>query len=324
MDRKAIYQTIVEHATLSDAHAKDLLKKRGITKEVAETLKLKSTGAYLLKDPAISTMPDEILNTLQYRVGENAAVLIPYLDPDHEIYSLRPHRDYFKGSEAHIYIPYSLFGEDTSRLVLAESEFKAVASCMMGVPAISVPGINIFSRKKLPFLIDILKNLSCKELVICFDNEIKDDPKYANYKPDYTKRYDTIIYEYIMAKAVAKYQKDYPIVTKVARLKDSWRQDGKADIDGVLAMGVNKIEYQNLIDLAVSPEEYRRNWEIAPKHKGFVDRRVDRYFYVGPIEERFSSYYVMAFRYKKVGVGVYIAALLGIFFSMFFLATIWR
>lgn len=42
------------------------------------------------------------------------------------------------------------------------------------------------------------------------------------------------------------------------------------------------------------------------------------------IQAVISSYYVMAFRYKKVGVGVYIAALLGIFFSMFFLATIWR
>ncbi len=300
MDRKTIYQTIVDHATLSDAHAKDLFKKRGITKEVAETLKLKSTGAYLLKDPVIAKMPDEILNTLRYKVGDETAVLIPYLEPDNEVFSLRPHRDYFKGSEAHIYIPWNLLGDNTSRLVLAESEFKAVASCMMGVPAISVPGINIFSRKKLPFLIDILKDLSCKELVICFDNEIKDDPKYANYKPDYTKRYDTIIYEYIMAKAVAKYRKDYPIVTKVARLKDSWRQNGKADIDGVLAMGIDKVEYQTLIDLAVSPEDYRRGWEIAPKYKGFVDRRVDRYFYVGPIEEKFNSYYFMEYKNPDV------------------------
>ena len=61
--------------------------------------------------------------------------------------------------------------------------------------------------------------------------EIKDDPKLPNYKPDVTDRYDTQYYAYLMAKMLNK----SGFETIIGTLPDSWRVQGKIDIDGALA-----------------------------------------------------------------------------------------
>lgn len=249
-----------------------------------EKLQFRSCGKYLLKSKAISELPKDIA----WSLTEKERILIPFLDPDNELYHLRPHKRGFKNFGHHPpYIPYQLLPEDTSTLVIAESEFKAIASCLMGVPAIGIYGISSYSKNHLVELMDVLKGLGCKKAIICFDNEIKDDPQFENYKPNFTKRYDTLIYEYIMAYSISK----EGIECKVARLKDEWRVNGKVDIDGALAQKVSHQEYQELIANAVTDSEYRKSWQINPAHKSYIARRIDKHFYNGPINADFNSYF---------------------------------
>lgn len=288
MNLTEIFQKIVSVATLTPEHRESLRKKRGFTDKVIDQFKFRSSGIYLQTDARLGQIPEDVRDALFY---DN--ILIPYLDPDGQVYHLRPHKYGFKGAEVQVFIPYQLFPEETPRLVLAESEFKAIASCLMGVPAIGIPGISSFSRKHLKALLSVLEGLNCKEVVVCFDNEVKDDPSFSNFKPDFTKRYDTPIYAYIMGAQLKK----EGITTKIAQLKAKWRIDGKADIDGCLAQGVDPEEFQDCIDSGIDPHEFRNNWKLPPLHKAFVERKVDRFFYSGNIYIDHQSYF--ALREKK-------------------------
>ncbi len=285
MDTCAIFQGIVDRAVLTDEDKEALLKNRGIPADVAKQLKLRSVTEELLEDPWIQDLPEDYRRIL-WAAHHNKAVLIPFLDPEGRVYHLRPHKFNFPESGSQVYIPYELLTE-TKKLVIAESEFKAVASCIMGVPAIGIPGISSFSKTKLHTLVDLLIRLGCKDVVICFDNEIKDDPSLPKYKPNFRDRYDTIIYEYIMAYALNK----EGFHSTIARLKDEWRVNGKADIDGVLSMGINPEEYRLLVSRGVLPNVYRKSWKFHPIHTAYISRRVDRFFYKGPIHQENGAYY---------------------------------
>jgi len=285
MDRLSIYKLIVESSMLLPHHRKQLIEKRGFTNEIIDKFQFRSSGEYLFSEDFLDTftsLPEEYQWALK-----NDGILIPYLDPNGDVIHLRPHKSGFSNAGANVFVPYHLLEEgNTKELVLAESEFKAIASCMMGKPAIGIPGISSFSRKNLSKLIDIFHGLGTKKVVICFDNEIKNDPQFENYKPDYTKRYEVLIYEYVMAYLLNKNN----LKTTIAKLKPKWMVNGKADIDGVLSQGISAKEYQNLIDSSVSETDYRNQWELADSHKSFIERRIQRFLYKGPIQESFLSY----------------------------------
>ncbi len=82
------------------------------------------------------------------------------------------------------YIPYTFITEKIPTLVIAESEYKAMASGMLGVPAVGVPGIASFSRKHFDRLLQIVNALAPDNVSVCFDNEVKDNSSLPNYKPD--------------------------------------------------------------------------------------------------------------------------------------------
>ncbi len=269
-DLTGYFPLIWGRAVLRQEHRYELKLKRGFSDAIIDLLQFKSAGEYLGKQS-----PKEWPTAIKAPLWRDN-ILIPYFNEKGDLYHIRPHKDGFKDVGVQPYIPYPLLGEDTSHLVLAESEFKAAASCVMGVPAIGIPGITSHSRKNLPNLLRVLEALKCKKVTICFDNETKEQ------KSDWTKRYDTIIYEIIMASELNS--KGY--ATKIARLKDEWRKDGKADIDGVLAQGVAHENYKECIFDALSPTEYRKTLKLLPVHKAYVDRKIDAHFYAGPIEEK--------------------------------------
>jgi len=277
MNHSAIYKTILSCATLLPHHREQFKVKRGFTDAIIDQFQFKSAGKYLLDNPEIKALPESFRKGLGF---DN--ILIPFFDPNGEIYHLRPHRFGFEGVGHHMFVPYPLLTEDTSSLVLAESEFKAIASCLLGVPAIGLAGISSFSKKNLPQLIEILKTLECKKVIVCFDNETKD------HKPHFTQRYDTIIYEYIMAMELKK----NGFESGIARLNDLWRRDGKADIDSCLAQGVLPIHYQYCIQNPIQPYEYRAQWKLPPVHRAFVEREIERHFYPGPVNEQFQCYWL--------------------------------
>lgn len=276
------YKQIVEALDLTAEHRQHLKVQRGFPDEVIDKLKFKSCGPFIGQKPFFCNLPVAVYDALK---TEN--VVIPYLDPTGEPYFIRPHKYGIKDLGIQVYIPYPIIGTDLKRLVIAESEYKAIASCIMGVPAIGIPGIASFSGSRFLQLKETIELLGAQQVVICFDNEIKGDTAYENFKKDYTKRYDTEFYAYIMATKLEKEK----IETRIATLKNDWRTKGKADIDGILAAGVKPVDYQSCIQGAFTAARYRESWDFPGPHASFMERRIDRYFYAGPISEKFSSYF---------------------------------
>lgn len=178
--------------------------------------------------------------------------LIFYLNQFGEAFHMRPHKLGLAG------VPIQPFfagtdDEDPKRTVLTESEFKAMASRQMGVPAVGIPGIGVFSRELFDRLVEALQAENIPEIVVCFDNEIKNDPNLANYKPDPMKRWDTPFYAIVMAQQLTA-TKHFGKV-KIATLPAAWMVNGKIDIDGALAAG-KASEYPAVLAAAQDPDEY--------------------------------------------------------------------
>jgi hypothetical protein len=186
-------------------------------------------------------------------------ILIPYLDAAGECFLLRPHKDNVRRPDGiddldedycglHVYCahllrvvgmspPYS--EEHKNFCVITEGEFKALALIQAGIPAVAVPGIqqiqNSVFRERL---VTLLRNFGKTDVVICFDNECKDDPAYPKYyKADEWKRVDTVVYARLTAQKL--YQCGIAR-TRIAYLPDDWRVEGKADWDGALSTFVKE------------------------------------------------------------------------------------
>lgn len=287
MQGPELYAAIIDKLPLLDSDRKSLREKRGFSDEVIDTMKFRSCGEFITHQPFVHerffhNQSSEIFAALQ-----RPNTVIPFLGPDGEIRCIRPHKFGIEGLPIEIYVPYPYLGADLSTVLVAESEFKALASCLMGVPAVGVPGIASVAKRRFKLLSDVLTALGCKKAIICFDNEIKDNPKFSNFKPDYTKRYDTQIYSYIMAKVI----EDSGIPCGIATLNPDWMKDGKADIDGVLAAGVAHELYRECVLQNITPKAYRSAWKFQPAHRSLVERRIEKFFYNGPIEEKFHSYF---------------------------------
>ena len=280
-EAKEIFKTIIDNTKLSDKHRSELKTKRGFTDEVIDKMKFRSSGPHLTQQDWVKPLPEAFKKSLKF---DN--ILIPYLNIDDTPYHLRPHKFGFEGMGVQVYVPYHYMGDKVKRLVLAESEFKALASCLMGVPAIGVPGISSFSGKKFDNLTELINSIGVGEVIICFDREIKGDKNLPNFKEDFTDRYDTEFYSYVMAEKLSR--KEIP--ARVAVLDETWMEGGKIDIDGYLASGRNHELYQRCIAKALPPMDYRTSMKIPLAHKGYLERRIDKYFYDGPLKEKNNCY----------------------------------
>jgi DNA primase len=288
MNHQSFSKLLVDKCILLSSHRDELKQKRGFSDELIDKMHFRSSGEYLFDGNYLSSSDIEMIHEDDKRTLQGAKVIIPYFAKDNSIFYSRIHKMGFKGRGLEIYVPWPLLrGLDTNRIVIAESEFKAAASCAMGVAAIGIPGINTYCKNKFEELTDVLQSIGCKEVVICFDNEIKDNPAYPNFKPDYTKRFDAEIYAYIMAKKIER----AGYTTSIATLKKAWMIDGKADIDGVLSQGIPHSEYQALINNALPGNAYRFGLKLSKIQRSYVERRIDRFFYNGNITEEFQCYY---------------------------------
>ncbi len=288
MQKLEMYKEIVERLPLLDKDRESLRIDRGFTDDVISKSSFKSCGAALVKDPFFQALPKEVLSSLLY---DN--ILIPYFDPDLEIAHIRPHKFGIAEELMQIYIPYHLCDfSKLDTLVIAESEFKAIASCMLGVPAIGLPGIHVFAQKNFPRLQEVLEALKPNKIVVCFDTEVKDNPLFENFKPDWLKRYDTQTRAFQISRRLEMRNFD----AKVTELPKDWMVNGKIDIDGALAAGKWPEEYQVCISKAVTPFKYKDSWKLTPGHRSYIERKIDRYFYFGPIIEMNDCFF-----WKKQG-----------------------
>lgn len=250
----SIYEFITSKGVLTDAHRQDLKTKRGFTDETIKRGRFFSGGQYLLALEHELTQQfkqeDLIAAGVFLKKGSSVhmdpillddRIIIPYLDKDGLATLIRPHKLGLKNIPVQIYQPLNIrdFPEDHvshGTLIITEGEFKAMAGWQMGASCIALPGISSFSGQHYPVLVKFLNDHKIKRNCIIFDNEVKDNPKFPNYKPDVNDRYDTQYYSFIMAKMLTKDGFD----TTIGTLPDSWRVSGKIDIDGALAQGKTK------------------------------------------------------------------------------------
>jgi len=284
-----VFKQIIDSLPLLDEHRKELKLKRGFSDDIIDKFQFRSISKELLEksNGLNEILPQNFKNAFQAK-----NILIPYFqkfpDGTEDIIYIRPHKFSIVDLPIQIYIPYALIGDDHTNLVISESEFKAIASCIYNVPTIGLPGIASFSNTKFNILLGLLESLEVKKAIICFDNEIKDNPAYPNYKEDFRKRYDTQFYAYIMARKIKEIGK---IDAYIATLDSKYMINGKIDIDGLLALGVKEDDYKRMISNPQSYYEYKKTWNVLPQHRSFIERRIDRYFYEGPIIEKEGEYY---------------------------------
>jgi len=295
---QAIYARVCALLPLSDEHRKQLKEKRGFNNATIDALKFRSLGPHAanLKD----TLPKEfskeellesgvftkVKNTGEAILDEQLLkdnILIPYVGAQNETYHIRPHKLGFEKMPIQIYSTLFL-ADKPEHIVLTEGEYKAAALYQWGIPAIAIPGISSFGKKHFDRLADELKKFKVDHVTVIFDNEVKDNPSFKNYKPKTSDRYDTQFWAYLMAYKL----KQAGFKADVSNLPDSWRKDGKIDFDGALAAGKTKDEILTVIRKAVDPGEFL---DGQPEEaKKVVRRKISTHFARSKVRREWNKY----------------------------------
>jgi hypothetical protein len=207
-------------------------------------------------------------------------IIIPYLDEDGTPFYLRPHKggvsrpkDDLDDDKAilesigedvpcssHVYCPFTISDLSAAfdgTCVLTEGEYKVNALYQCGIPALCIPGITFvrnptFKRQ----LIELLRKYEVTDLVIMFDNEVKDDPSFRErYKADPKKRYETQVWAEYTAIDLKEHFRANGTV-KISWLPNECLVNGKADFDGVLA---KEVRDRGLIEGTAAARQIFRN-----------------------------------------------------------------
>lgn len=207
------------------------------------------------------------------------------------VYYLRPHKLGFEKLSPQIYCRYFLQKlRPAEHVVLTEGEFKAAALWQWGIPAVAVPGVSSFGLKHMDRLVALFREFGARKVTVIFDNEIKDNPEYPNYKPKASDRYDTELWSYLMAYKLGREGFD----PTVGRLPDQWREQGKVDFDTALAQGRTRQDILNVIARAKPPKEYL---ELLPEEpRRIVQRKISMHFTRLAIRREFNRYVVTRHR----------------------------
>lgn len=291
----SIYDFILQHSKLTEEHRDELEIKRGFSNDTIQKFKFFSGGQYLLeieeemiskfdradliKSGVFIKPPDKHSVQLSPQILENR-VIVPYLDKDGHCYLLRPHKLGLSDVPVEVYQEANI----DRTIIITEGEFKAAAAMQMGFSCIALPGVGSFSSKHYHRLLELLNKHNVSNITIIFDNEIKDDPAFANYKAEPDKRYDSQFYAYYMAKELHR----EGFSAKVGVLPDAWRKDGKIDIDGALAAGKTPDDIQRIVDDALTHTEYLKS--LNDEAKKIILRKNKRRKIKSHVRKEFNHY----------------------------------
>lgn len=299
------YEFLTVAGVLSQKHRDDLKAKRGFSDDIINKHRLFSGGKYLLefeqamlKDysqdellaSGIFTKPDR-----SDKIGMSTQILddrviIPYLNIEGKAYFVRPHK---LGLEVPIQVYHEFVMATPSRsAILTEGEFKAIAGAQWGFPTIGIPGVSSFSDTHFKRFMEFVNRAKIKEICIIYDNEIKNDPSLPNYKEEINKRYDTEYFAYFMAKRLTTEGVD----ARIGMLPDSWRVNGKIDLDGALAAGHTFDDIRRVI---AESRNHKAFFEDLPREaKNVVQRKIAQKFYRSHVSRDFGKYYATRYRGK--------------------------
>lgn len=276
-----IHEIITKYGKLSPKHKKSLIEERGFTEEIIKSHRFFTGGKYLLD--LVDTLVDQVSKDDLLASGTmikpekskaliispqllGNRIVIPYLDENGIAYFLRPHK---MGLEVPVEIYHkNIFENEDKFAIITESEFKAVAGEIFGFKTIGVPGIASFADRHFPRFMKFLHSGGIKKVCIVFDNEIKNDPAFPNYKEQPFKRYDSEYFAYIMAKNLLS----EGIETKIGKLPDSWRDKGKIDLDGALAQKRTKDDIRAVISESKIPTAFIQ--DLSAEAKNVLSRKL--------------------------------------------------
>lgn len=289
-----IYEFIASHGKLTKEHKEELKTKRGLSDETIKKLRFFSGGKYLLniEQKLVEDFDRESLLAAGVCVSSGRGltlspmllderIIISYLNAAGKCYLLRPHKFGLRGVPVEIYCPdWNL----DKNIVMTEGEFKAAAASQLGFSAIAIPGIASFSKENLKRLLSFLNEAKVRDICILFDNEIKDDPKFRNYKENPSDRHDTEFYAYYMARQLDK----EGFRAQIGTLPDSWRVDGKVDIDGALAQGKTREDLGSVVVSSLTAKNYVES--LSREAKTVIRRKMSLKYFRSHIRKEFGKY----------------------------------
>ena len=212
------------------------------------------------------------------------------VEKDVDVYYIRPHKLGFEKIAPQIYCRLFLAKLRPEHVVLTEGEFKAAALWQWGIPAVAVPGISSFGLKHMDRLVALFREFGVRKVTVIFDNEIKDNPEYSNYKPKASSRYDVHLWSYLMAYKLGR----EGFTSGIGWLPDRWREQGKIDFDGALAQGRTKQDILNVIARAKPPREFLEG--LDEEARRIVQRKISMHFTRLNIRREFNRYVVTRHR----------------------------
>lgn len=301
----AIYTSFVEKASLEVSDRDSLKKKRGFSDQIIDSLKFRTcqpSNRDIISDLKNQFGEESLIDAglLEYNQKKELSpclqlitpnILIPYFNEKKQIYYIRPHKFGLKDKGISIYCPIypSNLGDSKKTWVITESEFKAVASISLGYPAIGLPGIHSYAANNFHRLVAWFKPYvgDISSIIIIFDNEIKNDARFPNYKPDVMKQWDT---QWRSAQMARELNKELKIKVLIGKLPDEWMVDGKIDIDGALALGKTKEDYQLVIKTAMSVSDYTNS--LPPVAQQIITKKFQKLDYQSPIIKKDNCYFI--------------------------------
>lgn len=313
-----IYTTFITKAVLEDADREKLKKDRGFSDEIIDLCQFKSCrpeNREIIEQLRATFKEEELVEAGILEAGDEGIkpcsqllgvfdkngkfgnnICIPYFNEDGKIFYLRPHKYGFKGKGINIYCPARNMSGDKT-WIITESEFKAAAAIQLGYPAIGLPGIHSFAVNNFERLKEFIEANGISKVVIIYDNEIKNNPAFKNYKPDVLKQWDTQWRSVDLARKLIRALPDLALV-KIGVLPESWMIEGKIDIDGALAQGKTSAELRSIIYRAYDWEEYLAI--IPPIARKIISRKIYKEDYANSckIKKQENGYY--AVRSKKI------------------------
>jgi DNA primase len=293
-----IYTAFINKAVLEDADREELKKERGFSDEIINLCQFKSCrpenreiveelekiyGEDALLDAGLMEAKDDGIKPCSQLFGRFKDdkfvnnICIPYFNPDGEIFFIRPHKFGLKGKPIQVYCPVRNVEPD-SVWIITESEFKAAAAMQLGYPAIGLPGIHSFMVKHFSRLEEFIKTLGVHNVVIIYDNEIKTNPKFKNYKPNVLKQWDTQWRSIDICRKLIKSMPELNGFVKIGVLPEAWMEEGKIDIDGALAQGRSSGDFKSILYRATEWPVYLET--LPPVAKKIITRRIYKEDYI--------------------------------------------
>jgi len=305
-----IYTSFINKAILEDSDRESLKQERGFNDSIIDLLQYKSCrpqNAQVIEDLKNEFQEDELIDAGVLEATDKGIkpcsqllgvfkddkfvnnIVIPYFDENQKIHYIRPHKFGLKGKGIHIYCPVRSM--PINPWIITESEFKAAAALQFGYPSLGLPGIHSFSASNFGRLKEFIEQIDdIENLVILFDNEIKTNPKFKNYKQDVRKQWDTQWRSYQLAEKLYKELSLRSV--KIGVLPDDWMEEGKIDIDGALAQGRTKEQFKAVVYASCIPSEYLK--KLPPVAKKIITSKKHKELIksISPVEKDLNKYVI--------------------------------